>query len=169
MNPQSHIIRNKALSFGMGLFLSALVFASACSLSATRPVQEMSDAAAALKAAKEVSADTLAPELFRKANEAYFRARNEYQMKNFVVAQEYILRAKRLAEDAEFEALRQGAQRSSVQPPEEPPPPPEPSTLSTPTGTPAFLMPAEGSGTPPSTGNGSGGATGAGTPPYPQQ
>lgn len=121
--------------------LSGIAGLFSCALAVTRPVQEMSDTAAALKAAKEVGADTLAPELYRRAVEAYFRARNEYQMKNFSITKEYAAKAKRLAEDAEFEALRLGASRSSVAPAEEPPKPPaEPYAYPTPTGTPAFIL-----------------------------
>jgi hypothetical protein len=96
---------------------------ASCSLMKDRPVQLMSDTAAALRAAKEVSADTLAPELYRRATDAYFRANNEYRFKNFASAEAYASRAKKLAEEAEFEALKQGSNRSSLLPPDEPPPP----------------------------------------------
>jgi hypothetical protein len=82
-----------------------------CSILATRPVQEMSDTAAALRAAKEVQADVLAPELFRKSNEWFFRARHEYKFKNFKLAKEYAYKARFLAEQAEFEALKNGGIR----------------------------------------------------------
>lgn len=125
---------------------------SACSLTVTRPVQEMADTSAALKAAKEVGADTTTPELFRRANEAYFRARNEYRMKNFKLAKEYALRAKKLAEEAEFESLRLGATRNSMTPSEDLSAPPPPAyDYPTPTGTPAFILEEKGSQTAPST------------------
>lgn len=112
---------------GLHLFLF-----SSCALFVTRPVQEMSNTAAAIQAAKEVSADTLAPEYFRQAREWFFRARREYRFKNFKEAQDFAKRARIYAERAEFEALRNGADRNaappdpfdnSVQPP--PPPPPD--------------------------------------------
>jgi len=94
----------------------------------------MSDTAAALKAAREVSADSLAPEKFRLANEAYLRAQNEYRLKNFEIAEKYAKRAKRLAEESEFDALRQGSSRASLLPPETPVGPPPPSTYEAPQG-----------------------------------
>lgn len=105
-----------------------------CSVFHERPIQLMSDTAAALKAAKEVSADSLAAEKFRRANEAYFRAQNEYRLKNFAIAEDHAKRAKRLAEESEFEALNQGSNRTSLLPPEIPAGPPPPSTYEPPQG-----------------------------------
>jgi len=65
----------------------------------------MSDALAALRAAKEVQADTLAPELYRQANEWYLQAQREYKFKNFYLAKIYIQKARGVAERAEIEAL----------------------------------------------------------------
>jgi hypothetical protein len=79
-------------------------------------VQDMSDTEAALRAAKEVQADTLAPELYRQATEWWFNARKEYRFKNFALAQEDALKARRFAEQAEFEALRNGGNRTDVAP-----------------------------------------------------
>lgn len=77
-----------------------------------RPVQDMSDTAAAIRAAREVQADTLAPELYRQANEWFFRAKHEYKFKNFDLARSYSDKARVFAEDAEFEAIRNGGNRS---------------------------------------------------------
>jgi len=71
----------------------------------------MSDTSSALKAAREVQADTLAPELFRQANEWFMRAKREYKLKNFQIADEYAHKARYFAEQAEFEAMRNGAKR----------------------------------------------------------
>ncbi len=119
----------------------------ACSLATTRPVQLMSETAAAMKAAKEVNADTVTPELFQRANEAYFRAQNEYRMKNFNIARDYAEKAKRLAEEAEFESLRRGVARTSMTPGDETSSgssSAEPYQYPTPTGTPAFIMEEQG-------------------------
>ncbi len=105
----------------------------------------MSDTAAAMRAAKEVQADTLAPELFRQASEWFFKAKKEYKFKNFKLAKEYGERARRFAEQAEFEAIRNGGNRTEVPPDpygnsDTPPPPPspeEPYKYPTPEGTPA--------------------------------
>ena len=48
---------------------------ASCSVVAVRPKQEMSDTAAAIRAAREVKADTIAPEFFREAEEWAFKAR----------------------------------------------------------------------------------------------
>ncbi|MBC7386690.1 MAG: DUF4398 domain-containing protein [Cryobacterium sp.] len=119
----------------------------------------MSDTSSALKAAREVSADTLAPEKYRRASEAYFRAQNEYRMKNFVIAEDYARRAKMLAEEAEFEALNQGSSRNSLLPPEVLVGPPAPSTYTPPAGelaTEAMKRPIS-----PSNPNGGGAASGS--------
>lgn len=84
---------------------------------ATRPVQDMSYGLAAIKAAKEVQADTFAPELYRQANEWFFQAKKEYKVKNFKLAQEYSIKARRLAEQAEFEAIRSGGVRADQKEP----------------------------------------------------
>jgi hypothetical protein len=129
------------------LGLAAGVSLAACSLLATRPTQEMSNTAAALKAAKEVSADTIAPELYRQAGEWYFRAKNEFRYKNFKEAREYANKARAYAEQAEFEAIRNGAQRTEttvdpitnepkIAPPPEPVPAATPTEQPTPVGTP---------------------------------
>jgi hypothetical protein len=82
-----------------------------CSVFATRPIQQMSDCSVAIRAAKEVQADVLAPELYRQAMEMFFRARKDYKFKNFLLAREYAEKAKKLAEQAEFEAIRSGGNR----------------------------------------------------------
>ena len=98
-------------------FASVLIFSAiqACAITATRPVQEMSDTSASIRAAREVQADTLAPELFRQSNEWFLRARNEYKIKNFDLAKQYADKSRRFAEQAEFESLRNGGNRKEVQ------------------------------------------------------
>ena len=54
----------------------------------TRPAQEMLNMEVSIRAAKEVSADTLAPELYRLATETALSARREYRLKNFKEAKE---------------------------------------------------------------------------------
>src|SRR6478735_7769255 len=90
------------------------VTGAACSIFSTRPVQEMNDTSSAIRAAREVQADTLAPELFRQANEWFFRAKHEYKFKNFNMAKSYSDKARLFAEDAEFEAIRNGGNRSET-------------------------------------------------------
>lgn len=126
--------KTRVAAFRRALVLIFALSFSGCSLFHDRPIQLMSETAAALKAAREVSADSLAPEKFRLANEAYFRAQNEYRLKNFAVAEKYAKRARRLAEESEFDALRQGSSRTSLLPPEIPAGPPPPSTYEEPAG-----------------------------------
>ncbi len=139
----------------LGIALST----GSCSILTTRPVQEMSDTTAALRAAREVQADVAAPELYREASEAFFNARREYKFKNFNLAKEYAEKARELAEQAEFESLRAGANRtelnisdplSNVPPPPPPPPAPErtPYPYPAPTGTPVEPAPGTAAPTP---------------------
>lgn len=126
-------IRFQSLHFFYLLAFSLSITLSSCSLTTTRPVQLMSDTAAALRAAREVQADTLAPELYRQASAHFFKAKQEYKIKNFLQAKELAKQAQKLAEEAEFEALRQGGLRQSgnesgfeteIRNPSPPPPPP---------------------------------------------
>lgn len=99
------------------LFWIPIISLSACaSLTTTRPVQQMSDTAAALRAAREVQADSLAPELFRQARELYFKARREYKFKNFKEAETLARKARIFAERSEFEAVLNGGNRVSAAP-----------------------------------------------------
>lgn len=68
----------------------------------------MSNAEVALRAAKDLNADSLVPELYRSAVDSFFKAKRDYRLKNFDKARQYALRATRLAEQAEFEAYRMG-------------------------------------------------------------
>ncbi len=88
-----------------------LLAGTGCAIAATRPVQEMSDTASAIRAAREVKADTLAPELYRLSKEWFQKARREYKLKNFKEALEYSEKAKDFAEKAEFEAVQNGGNR----------------------------------------------------------
>jgi hypothetical protein len=91
-----------------------MCFSQACSLTATRPTQEMSYASAALRSAKEVQADNLAPEMYRQANEWFFKARKEYRLRSFKIAKEYADKARSLAEQAEFESINNGGNRDDA-------------------------------------------------------
>lgn len=97
----------------------------------------MSDTRAAIRAAHDVQADSIAPELYRQATEWYVKARHEYRFKNFEEAKEDADQARHFAEEAEFEAIRNGGVRTSDVSTEPPPPGPSPYPYPTPTGTPA--------------------------------
>ncbi|MFL5813270.1 MAG: DUF4398 domain-containing protein [Bdellovibrionia bacterium] len=152
--------------------LSTLTVLVSCSLFKTRPVQEMSDTAAAMKAAKEAQADIIAPVLYREANEWWQKAKAEYKYKNFEEAESYAKKARKLAEQAEFEVLKNPGQRaesaidSGAPANPEPAPTESPYAYPTPTGTPyerAVQNPSGGGGD--NTGGGSGGSGSGGNNP----
>jgi hypothetical protein len=90
------------------------LFVSSCAITATRPAQEMSNMEVAIRAAKEVNADVLAPELFRMAQETSLKARRDYRLKNFQAAKEFADQARTFAERSEFESIRNGGKRDIV-------------------------------------------------------
>ena len=150
--------------------LSLTIVLSGCSIAEVRPSQEMAETTASLKAAKEVGADTLAPELYRQAIEAYARAKNEYRFKNFGLAKSFALRAKRFAEEGEYQAILQGGSRSSLlqaEDPQAPPPIPASEDASqSPAGTPAFILEQQKAAAAPATGAApNAGAAAAAAPP----
>ncbi|MBI2606932.1 MAG: hypothetical protein HYW49_12735 [Deltaproteobacteria bacterium] len=87
---------------------------AACSIATTRPIQEMSYADSALRAARDLHADTLSPELFRAATEVYSNAKREYRLKNFDTAKRYAMKSMRLSERAEFDAYLKGGATPEV-------------------------------------------------------
>ncbi len=96
----------------LGLAVAGML--ASCSALVTRPVQEMSDTLAAIRAAREVQADVLAPELYRQANEWLFKARQSYKIKEFQSAFDSAARSRKLAEEAEYEALLSGGNRQQA-------------------------------------------------------
>jgi len=126
----------------MGVFFFAV---SSCSLFVGRPIQEFSDQDAALKAARELGAQTAAPELYRKAEEYSIRALNEYKAKNFLVAREYAVKSREYAEKAEWLALLKGQTRESLVPQidEIAPPPPKDEYQAPPGARPGFITKEE--------------------------
>lgn len=107
----------------------------------------MSDTAAAIRAAREVQADTLSPELYRLAGEWFFKAKHEYKFKNFLIAKEFADRSRYYAEMAEYESIARGASRTDTSSIKDPlddtgslntgKPQAEPYAYPTPAGTPA--------------------------------
>lgn len=75
----------------------------------------MSNTAAAINAAREVQADTLAPELYRQADEWFGKAKYEYKLKNFALASDHAKKARRFAEQAEFESVKSGGNRTEIE------------------------------------------------------
>lgn len=98
----------------VALVVTSPLFLSSCSVTAVRPAQEMSNMEVAIRAAKEVNADVLAPELFRLASETGQIARHEYRFKNFQNAKKLADKARVYAEKAEFESIRNGGKREAL-------------------------------------------------------
>lgn len=97
------------------LCILAMAFvAGGCSLATTRPVQEMSNAESAIRAAKNLHADTLTPDLFRAATDSYYKAKKEYRLKNFDLSEKLAFKARKYAEKAEFQAYLKGGAQSEV-------------------------------------------------------
>ena len=88
------------------LVFSFFLLLGACSLTASRPKEELSIAAAAFLAAREANAHISAPELYRKAEFYLLKARETYRKKYFDKAKDYALLARKFAEAAEFVALK---------------------------------------------------------------
>jgi hypothetical protein len=128
-------VKTSALPQSVAAFL--LLVLSGCALFYGRPTQSMSDTAAAIKAAREVQADSLSPDLYRESNEWFMKAKREYKFKNFKLAKDYAEKARDLAEKAEFESLRKGGVRSDLGPAPEPAPAASPYAYPTSEGVPA--------------------------------
>lgn len=92
----------------MKLFtLITLIFIfSGCGLTVARPKLEMTYAQTAFLAAKDAGAQTLAPNLYRKAEYYYLKAKSSYRRKFFNQAQKYAELSKQFAEQAEFKAFK---------------------------------------------------------------
>lgn len=90
-----------------------LISSSGCAIFATRPVQEMSYAAAALRAAREVQSETLSPDQYRRAQELFEEAKKEYLYKDFYQARSHANQARVLAEKAELNSLLSGGLRKA--------------------------------------------------------
>ena len=86
-----------------------LLILGSCGLATTRPKVEMSLAQAAFMAAKEAGADVRAPNIFRKAEDFYLKAKSAYRRKYFNKAQEYALLSKKYSEQAEYQSQRKRA------------------------------------------------------------
>lgn len=83
-----------------------LVFFMGCGLVATRPKTEMAMAQVAFMAAKQVGADSKAPNLYRKAEVYYLKAKSAYRRKYFNKAKQYADLSKKFSEEAEYKAVR---------------------------------------------------------------
>ncbi len=88
------------------LIINLTFFICSCGLTTARPKLEMSMAQAAFIAAKTAKADEKAPNLFRKSEIYYIKAKSYYRRKYFNKAKEFAILSKEFAEKAEFAAIR---------------------------------------------------------------
>ncbi len=70
-----------------------------------RPVEQLVVADVALKAAQKAKADSLAPDLFRKAENYFIRAKTDYEEGYFDSCYKFANEARLAAEQAEYQAL----------------------------------------------------------------
>ena len=87
---------------------SATVFFYSCTVLETRPVRQMAYAESAMQAATVAGAETnpVTSSIFILARDQLARARSFYRLKNFRDARYYAMRARRLAEEAEWKASK---------------------------------------------------------------
>lgn len=72
---------------------------------AHRPIEELVLADVAVKAAQKVKADSLAPDMYRKAENYFLRAKKDFSEGYFDSCRRYASDARMLAEQAEYKAL----------------------------------------------------------------
>lgn len=89
----------------MRVIFLALVLGGCSSLEGdSRPIHEMVFASAALKAAEKSRAERFAPDLYRKAEANYWKAKSYFATRQFTLARQSAFLAKRYAENAEMMA-----------------------------------------------------------------
>jgi hypothetical protein len=90
------------------LFSAAGFFFFSCSVMESRPMKQMAYAEAAVQGAILANADTNAETMavFQLAKDSLSRARSYYRLKNFSECRKLAVRARRLAEESEWKALR---------------------------------------------------------------
>ena len=100
--PISLLLLNKQIT----IIFFGILFLGGCGIAATRPKLEMSLAAAAFLAAKEAKSNVMAPNLYRKAELFYLKAKSSYRRKYFNKAKQYALLSQQYSEKAEFISIR---------------------------------------------------------------
>ncbi|PIP95367.1 MAG: hypothetical protein COW00_12745 [Bdellovibrio sp. CG12_big_fil_rev_8_21_14_0_65_39_13] len=81
----------------------------ACGLATTRPKMEMALAQTAFLAAKKAEAQSQAPNLYRKAEFYYLKAKSAYKRKYFNKAKQYAVLSQKFSEQAEYAAKKNPA------------------------------------------------------------
>lgn len=85
------------------LSISAFFMLGACSTGGP-PIREMVFASASIKAAERVGAEKFSPDLFRKAESEFWRAKSYYLTKRYDECQKSAYNARRFSEKAEMQS-----------------------------------------------------------------
>lgn len=75
-----------------------------------RPVEDLAIADVALRAAQKSKADSLAPDLYRKAENLFLRAKKDYAEGYYDSARKFANESRMLAEQAEFKSIQKQTQ-----------------------------------------------------------
>lgn len=89
-----------------------------CSVFITKPTQELANMDVAIRAARDVHAEELAPENYQNAVEYGNQARREFRLKNYQKAKKLSELSREFAEKAEFQSVKSGGKREEL--PEDP-------------------------------------------------
>ncbi|MCB0404290.1 MAG: DUF4398 domain-containing protein [Bdellovibrionales bacterium] len=84
------------------LFAAVLVFLAGCN---SKPIHELILADTAIKAAQKAKADSLATDLYRKAENNFLRAKQDYREGYYDSCRNFADTARQTAEQAEYQAL----------------------------------------------------------------
>lgn len=117
------MVDRKATSCFLGGLLPLLLVLVGCH---PRPTEDLVLADVAVRAAQKVKADSLAPDLFRKAENHYLRAKKDYAEGYYESCKKNANDARLAAEQAEYRALRKQTQLRDRPPEEDFAPPGEP-------------------------------------------
>ncbi len=82
-------------------FILSVGLLGACASTGKKPISLMIYASAAMKAAERSQSERLAPDLYRKAENEFWRARRAYISKDFETAHRSAVDARKIAELAE--------------------------------------------------------------------
>lgn len=85
------------------VLFALLSFVVSCSVT-PKPTTQMIFASASIKAAAYVNAERLAPDEYRRAENAFWQAKKYFMLKEFQLAEKYAKHTQRLAEEAEIKA-----------------------------------------------------------------
>ena len=82
-------------------FFASVLLLGSCSSTGKKPVSLMIFASASMKAADRAQAERLAPDLYRKAENEFWKAKRAYAAKDFETAHRAAVDARHFAEQAE--------------------------------------------------------------------